>query len=232
MMNSQNSKHEMRYVIFYIDFTNDVKVFYYPNQEDKIYLMDKEKETIFNDYNELVTYVDKEYHKKLKKKFKDNFSLSDTNRNLFLGQNQYNVDQIFNEVKQNFINKYNIDFNNDIQINTVINNYLKTADVNEFIVDAEIPLLLYSIDYIKSKYKTKKNLTLEILTAEEKNSFGEIFYTKVINFNGVKFNPILSIRYYFNELLYRNKWIKKDSEFDILMLKQFLDNDIAIIGKW
>lgn len=231
LMKSQSNNQDSVYIVFYIDFDSNVKVVYYP-YEKSIYLVDKNNEKVFNSYDELKNYVKERYDRNLKESLEDNFSNSMTNRNFFLGQNENNVSDIFKENELKFCAEYNIDFKDEKTINDSFNNnitHLKNSNLDKFLEQSEIPLLLYIESYVYNDFIDKKCLNISIKTSEEQNALGEKYFTKLIYFNNKKFNPISSIRFYFNELLFRNKWIKKGSPFDIKVLKQFVNDDIALI---
>ena len=219
------------YTVFYVDFNSNIKVIYYPDYKS-IYLVDKDNERIFKNYDELKKYVYKKYDKTIGETLEDNFSNTKTNKNFFLGQNEYNINEIFEEKKTNFCKKYNVNFENEANLNDLFTKKirgLKNKDLEEFLIESEIPLLLFIESYIYDEYKNRKNLNVAIKTLVEENNIGDKYLMKSICFNSKKFNPIESIRYYFNELLYRNKWIKKGSGFDIKVLMQFVDDDIALV---
>lgn len=221
-MSSQDNNTEA--AIIYMN--KDVYIIYYADKNQFLYLK-KGKQNWYKNYEALKESVAKNEGIELKPNLKDCFDYQLTNYNLFIGQDSNNIDELYGKVIQNFEKEYSISMSNKDDINKLFRGKIKNYNGDElkkFLSKSEIPLLYYSGDYLIKN--NKSNFRLHWVTVTEKNIFKEEYIMKSLYFNEKKFNILKIIRYYFNEILNRHKYLKKNTEFDIDTMINFIESSI------
>lgn len=214
--------------IIYMNMNKGIHVLYYSNKPHFLYLK-RGKQNWYTTYEELKESVAKNEGIELKPNLKDCFDYQLTNYNFFIGQNNDNIDELYDKVIKDFEKEYNVSLSNKDEINTLFREKIKNyneEELKEFLSKSEIPLLLYSGSYLMKN--NKSNFRLHWVTVTETNIFNEEYLIKALYFNDKKFNIVKRIRYYFNEILNRHKYLKKNTEFDIDTMMNFVENPILI----
>lgn len=221
-MNSQDNN--TKEAIIYMN--NGVYVIYYSDKNEFLYL-NNGKQNWYKNFEVLKESLAKNEGIELKPNLKDYFDYQLTNYNLFIGQDHSNIDELYGKVIQNFEKKYSISISSKDDINKLFRKKIKSYnddELKDFLAESEIFLLLYSGNYLIKN--NRSNFRLHWNTVTEKNIFNEEFLMKSLYFNEKEFNLLKNIRYYFNELLNRHKYLKKNTEFDIDTMINFIEINI------
>lgn len=223
-MKSQDDNSEA--AIIYMNMDKGIHLLYYSKEPHFLYLK-RGKQKWYTTYEELKESVAKNEEIVLKTNLKDYFDYQLTNYNFFIGQNNNNIEELYDNVIKDYEKEYNISLSNKDEINKLFREKIKNyneEELKEFLSKSEIPLLSYMGDYlIKNNIS---NFRLHWAISTEKNIFNEEFIIKSLYFNEKKFNLIKSIRYYFNELINRHKYLKKGTDFDINTMINFIEINI------
>ncbi|WP_066433512.1 hypothetical protein [Chryseobacterium sp. CCH4-E10] len=214
--------------IIYMNMDKGIHLLYYSNEPHFLYLK-KGIPSWYATYEELKKSVVKNEGIELKQNLKDYFDYQLTNYNFFVGQNNNNIDELYGNIVKDFEKEYNISLSNKDEINTLFRKKIKNyneEELKKFLSKSEIPLLLYSGNYLIKN--NKSNFRLHWVTVTETNILNEEYLIKALYFNDKKFNIVKRIRYYFTEILNRHKYLKEGTEFDIDTMMNFVESSIHI----
>lgn len=224
-MNSQEDNPKT--AMFYAD-KNISLIYNFKNEKEFLYL-NKGNQKWFTNYEELREYLAKNDDIVLNNNFKDYFDYTLTNYNFFIGNNNDNINEVYEKYIKDFEKEYSISLSNKEEINKLFREKIKHSNKEElqkFLSKSEIPLLLYTGNYLIKN--NKSDFRLHWLTVTETNIFYEEYLTQSLYFNDKKFNILKRIRYYFTEILNRHKHLKKNTEFDIDTMINFVESSILV----
>lgn len=224
IMKSQDNNSKA--AVIYMNMDKGIHLLYYSDEPHFLYLK-RGKQKWYTTYEELKESVAKNEEIELKADLKDYFDYQLTNYNFFIGQNNNNIEELYDNVIKDYEKEYKISFCNKDEINKLFMEKIKNDDEEElkdFLSKSEIPLLLYSGNYLIKHNKSA--FKLHWVTVSETNIFNEEYLTKALYFDLKKFNIVKRIRYYFTEILNRHKYLNKETEFDIDTMINFVEINI------